>query len=262
MPPPIAVHTTMSKSHTSKSPEPAAATTTTGGKSTVLLVDDHPIIRQGLAMLINEEADLVVSGEAGDAAAALRAIESSRPDVAIVDIFLKEENGVDLVRTIHQRWPDLPVLVLSMHRESLHGERVLRAGARGYIMKQEATENIIRAIRKVLAGDVFVSERLAARLAGGREGAASRAGREGGPLERLSDREFEVFSLIAQGMGPTEMANRLSVSVKTIETHRENIKSKLNLKNGSALTRFAIEYAMGERLGGAEDETDDADERP
>jgi DNA-binding NarL/FixJ family response regulator len=221
--------------------------TVTAVKSKVLLVDDHPIVRQGLGMLIDEEPDLIVCGQAEDIEAALSAITNLKPDVVIVDIFLKEESGVDLIKQIHQRWPALPMLVLSMHRETLHAERVLRAGAKGYIMKQEATQNIMRAIRQVLTGQIFVSERMASRLLS--KAVDSSNPRGGGPLERLSDREFEVFTLIGQGLGPTEMSNRLSVSVKTIETHRENIKAKLGLKNGTALVRYAMEYAMGEKLG-------------
>ncbi len=214
-------------------------------KSRILLVEDHPIVRQGLALLINEEPDLEVCGHAEDVEGGHAAARTLRPDLVVVDLFLKGGDGLTLVKTLREEQPDLPTLVLSMHQESLHAERALRAGARGYVMKEEATAHVLRAIRKVLGGEVCVSDRVASRLL---SRAVDGGGRGGGPLERLSDREFEVFSLLGQGVGPREIAERLSLSVKTVDAHRENIKSKLGIKSGPALLRFAIEYSMGERI--------------
>ncbi len=213
-------------------------------KARVLLVDDHPIVRQGLGQLINEESDLSVVSEAEDFQQALSALESTPVDVAIVDISLKERSGIELIKEIRARKPDLPILVLSMHDESLHAERVLRAGAKGYIMKQEATEQVMNAIRRVLRGEVYLSERMASRMVNRLVAGPQNVG--GSPIERLSDREFEVFQMIGHGVGPSEIAEKLGLSVKTVETHRERIKEKLNLASGSELIRYAMQYVMDE----------------
>lgn len=213
-------------------------------KARVLLVDDHPIVRQGLGQLINEEPDLTICGEAEDFQAALTALDDTRPDVAIVDISLKDRSGIELVKEIRARKPELPILVLSMHDESLHAERVLRAGAKGYIMKQEATEQVMNAIRRVLRGEVYLSERMASRMVNRLVAGPQNVG--GSPIERLSDREFEVFQMIGQGVGPSDIAEKLGLSVKTVETHRERIKEKLNLASGSELIRYAMQYVMDE----------------
>lgn len=214
------------------------------GKARVLLVDDHPIVRQGLGQLINEEPDLAIVAEAEDFPQALAAVDAANPDVAIVDISLKDRSGIELIKEIRARRPGLPILVLSMHDESLHAERVLRAGAKGYIMKQEATEQVMNAIRRVLRGEVYLSERMSSRLVNRLVAGPQNAG--GSPIERLSDREFEVFQMIGQGVGPSEIAERLGLSVKTVETHRERIKEKLNLASGSELIRYAMQYVMDE----------------
>jgi DNA-binding NarL/FixJ family response regulator len=213
-------------------------------KARVLLVDDHPIVRQGLGQLINEELDLSVVSEAEDFQQALTSLESTPVDVAIVDISLKERSGIELIKEIRSRHPDLPILVLSMHDESLHAERVLRAGAKGYIMKQEATEQVMNAIRRVLRGEVYLSERMASRMVNRLVAGPQNVG--GSPIERLSDREFEVFQMIGHGVGPSEIAEKLGLSVKTVETHRERIKEKLNLASGSELIRYAMQYVMDE----------------
>lgn len=213
-------------------------------KARVLLVDDHPIVRQGLGQLINEESDLSVVSEAEDFQQALSALEATPVDVAIVDISLKERSGIELIKEIRARKPDLPILVLSMHDESLHAERVLRAGAKGYIMKQEATEQVMNAIRRVLRGEVYLSERMASRMVNRLVAGPQNVG--GSPIERLSDREFEVFQMIGHGVGPSEIAEKLGLSVKTVETHRERIKEKLNLASGSELIRYAMQYVMDE----------------
>jgi DNA-binding NarL/FixJ family response regulator len=214
------------------------------GKARVLLVDDHPIVRQGLGQLINEEPDLAIVAEAEDFPQALAAVDASQPDVAIVDISLKDRSGIELIKEIRAKRPELPILVLSMHDESLHAERVLRAGAKGYIMKQEATEQVMNAIRRVLRGEVYLSDRMASRMVNRLVTGPQNAG--GSPIERLSDREFEVFQMIGNGVGPSEIAEKLGLSVKTVETHRERIKEKLNLASGSELIRYAMQYVMDE----------------
>src|SRR4051812_15221957 len=196
-----------------------------GNKTRVVLVDDHPVVRQGLARLINDEADLTVCAEADGAAAALEVIQQLKPDLVVVDISMGGTDGIELIKDLRVRFPGLPALVLSMHDESLYAERVLRAGAKGYVMKQEAPEKVMTAIRRVLAGEVYVSEKIAGRLLkamSGTKGPASES-----PLDRLSDRELQVFRLIGSGLSVREIADKLFLSVKTIETHREHIKEKL-----------------------------------
>jgi DNA-binding NarL/FixJ family response regulator len=220
------------------------ASETQTAKAKVLLVDDHPIVRQGLGQLINEEPDLSIVGEAEDFQQALAAVDSAIPVVAIVDISLKHRSGIELIKENRAKRPELPILVLSMHDESLHAERVLRAGAKGYIMKQEATEQVMNAIRRVLRGEVYLSERMSSRMVNRLVAGPQNVG--GSPIERLSDREFEVFQMIGQGVGPSEIAEKLGLSVKTVETHRERIKEKLNLASGSELIRYAMQYVMDE----------------
>ena len=209
-------------------------------KSKVLIVDDHPIVRQGLSELINHEKDLSVCAQAEDATQAMGAIKSVKPDVAVVDISLKEKSGVELIKDIKAQYPNLPVLVLSMHDESLYAERALRAGARGYIMKHEATEKVVTGIRAVLDGQVFVSDKMAARmvykLVGG-GGASSDSA-----IDNLSDRELEVFNLIGRGLGTRQIAEKLYLSIKTIETYRSHIKEKLNLASAGELLQYAIQW--------------------
>jgi DNA-binding NarL/FixJ family response regulator len=211
-------------------------------KVKVLLVDDHPVVRQGLARLINDEADLCVCGEADSVAVALEMIAKLEPDLAVIDISMGGTDGIELIKELKATRPGLLALVLSMHDESLYAERVLRAGAKGYVTKQEAAEKVLTAIRKVLAGEVYVSERIASRLlkavAGSRQDAAQ------SPLDRLSDRELQVFRLIGGGMSVREIADKLFLSVKTIETHREHIKEKLNLKSSSELLRYAVQFGV------------------
>ena len=219
------------------------------GKKRVFVVDDHPIVRERLAELINQEADLVVCGEAEDAREALRLAESLRPDVAVVDITLKDTYGIELIKDLKDRYPRLPVLVLSMHDESLYGERALRAGAKGYLNKQEATKKVVTAIRAVLAGQVDVSPAMASailqKVAGG--GAAN----GGAPTDVLSDRELEVFQLLGQGLTVRQIAENLYISVKTVEAHREHIKQKMKFSSSSDLLRYAIQYMLnaGNRPG-------------
>src|SRR3954467_11218073 len=211
-------------------------------KRSVLLIDDHPIVRQGLSQLINQEHDLHVVSEAANAREALDAMERGSPDIAIVDISLDDRSGIELIKDLRARDPNLPVLALSMHDEALYAERALRAGAKGYIMKQEATEKVMGAIRKVLEGQIYVSERMASRLLN--QFVSAKPGEEDSPLGRLSDRELEIFSMIGRGLGTREIAGKLFLSIKTVEAHREHIKEKLKLRSGTELMRLAVQYAL------------------
>ncbi|MCX4136818.1 MULTISPECIES: response regulator transcription factor [Paraburkholderia] len=209
-----------------------------GRATQILIVDDHPIIREGMTHLLNLQEDLHVCCAAGSAAEALAEM-ACLPDMAIVDISLQSDSGLDLVKTLRHRYPKLAILVLSMHDEGLFAERALRAGANGYLMKLEATEHVVSAIREVLAGNIYLSaamhENLARALAGPRKTPA-------GPIASLSVREFEVLHLIGLGFGTREIATKLNRSVKTIEAHRANIKEKLNIRSGNELMRFAIQW--------------------
>jgi len=204
----------------------------------VLIVDDHPVVRHGLAQFINRERDLYVCGQAGDAHAALSAIESLQPDVAIVDLALKDRPGIDLIKDLEVRHPGLPVLVLSMHDEGLWAERCLRAGARGYIMKEEGTEVVVAALRRVLGGEIWVSNAIGTRLLHRLSKGAAAA--ESSPLSTLSDRELVIFRMIGLGLSARDIAGRLSLSAKTVDTYRDRIREKLNLKTGPQLLRYAI----------------------
>ena len=210
-------------------------------KKQVFLVDDHPIVRQALTELINQQEDMAICGEAEGAAAALRSIAALKPDIAIVDLTLKEGTGLDLVKDLKLRQPELPVLVLSMHDEATYAERLLRSGARGYVMKNEASDKVVAALRRVLAGEVYLSEPMSARvlhkLVGGAAPTVS-------PVELLSDRELQVFELIGQGVGTRLIAEKLHLSVKTVETYREHIKFKLKLDNATDLLQHAIQWAQ------------------
>jgi len=213
---------------------------TLDNKIRILIVDDHPIVRQGLAELVNHEDDFAVCGQAEDYHEALRAIGELNPNMAVVDISLKETSGLELIKDIHSQHPDLPVLALSMHDETLYAERALRAGAMGYIMKQEATENVIAAIRKILGGEIYVSDRMASRMV--RKLVAGQTVTNASSVDCLSDRELEVFRLIGKGHGTRQISERLYLSVKTIETYRAHIKDKLNLADAAELLQYAIQW--------------------
>ena len=210
-------------------------------KHRIVIVDDHPIVRQGLAQLIEQEDDLHICGQAEDAHEAIRAIRELNPNLVIVDISLRTSSGIDLIKDIKAQFPALPVLTLSMHDEALYAERALRAGARGYIMKQEAPEEVVTAIRRVLAGTTYVSQGMAAKMVN--KIVAGPGEKNASPVDRLSDRELEVFRLIGEGYGTREMAEKLYLSVKTIETYRAHIKEKLNLQDANELLRAAIRWA-------------------
>jgi DNA-binding NarL/FixJ family response regulator len=204
----------------------------------ILLVDDHPMVRERLADVINREADLVVSGEAEDRHGAIEAILAQPPDLVIVDLKLKNSDGLELIKDIRARWPKMRMLVVSMHDESLYAERVIRAGASGYITKQEATRKILLAIRRVLTGSIYLNEKIASRLIS--RMMTNAASVTASPAESLADREFQVFELIGRGLNTHDIAHQLHIAVKTVETYRARIKQKLSLKDASELLQLAI----------------------
>ena len=208
----------------------------------ILIVDDHPLVRSGFAQLIGDCPDLEVCCEAADMAEALRLVDDNPPDLAVIDLSLAGGSGLDLIERIKSRNPDILMLVASMHDETLYAERVLAAGARGYINKQEAQENIIRAIRQVLAGKVYLSQAMTERLLNGLVDTRD----EKRDIERLSNRELQVFELIGQGVPVSQIASQLNLSIKTIETHQANIKKKLGLGSAHELNQRAIRWVMDE----------------
>lgn len=223
-----------------KSKEPTPLPAAKVKKTKVLLVDDHPTMREGLIRVIEREADLTVCGEAESIQRALEMIGSSNPDIAVVDISLGGENGIELIKDIKVRYPQLPVLVHSMHDESVYAERSLRAGAKGYIGKKEPPQKLLQAIRDVLQGEISLSAAMTRQILHAVGG--DRADRKTSPFRELSDREFEVFELTGQGLGTKEIAGMLHLSEKTIQAHRDHIRQKLNLADGRGLTRFAIRW--------------------
>ena len=220
-------------------------TGTTAKKNKVFVVDDHPIVRQGLTLLINRESDLIVCGEAEDAHNAVQAVANVKPDIMVVDISLSGPDGLDLLKDIRTRYPELPVLILSMHDESIYAERALRAGAQGYIMKQEATEKVLVALRRILSGEIYVSERIANRMLQRYIGGPG-AGRPS-TISELTDRELEVFRLIGEGHSTRQIAEELHISVKTVESYQAHIKEKLSLRSARELVQHAIQWSTNEK---------------
>jgi DNA-binding NarL/FixJ family response regulator len=220
-------------------------------KRRVLLVDDHPIVCEGLAQRINAEPDLMVCGQVRDAYSALDAIEKLRPDVAVVDIALGGSSGIELLKDIKVRRPELPALVLSMHDEALYAERSLHAGAKGYVMKQEQPEVLLRAIREILHGRVFLSDKVKDAIVS-RLGGVATEGETTPLVQQLSDRELQIFEMIGEGYATHEIAERLHLSMKTVASHREHIKQKLNLKAGEELVRYAIHWQRHRGSGSGE----------
>ena len=214
-------------------------------KSRVFVVDAHPIVRQGLALLINREDDLAVCGEAEDALAAIQSLAAAKPDILIVDISLNGPDGLDLLKDVRMRYPELPVLILSMHDESIYAERALRAGAQGYIMKQEATEKVLVAVRRILSKEIYISERIANRMLQRYIGNRS-AGRPSS-IADLTDRELEVFRLIGEGHSTRQIAEELHISVKTVESYQAHIKEKLSLRSARELVQHAIQWSISEK---------------
>jgi DNA-binding NarL/FixJ family response regulator len=212
-------------------------------RARVLIVDDHPAVREALALRIGRQADLEVCGEAADMSEALRLLVETQPDVAVVDISLKTGNGIDLIKRIKDRNDHVRILVWSMHSEALYAERALRAGALGYVNKDQATNRIVEAIRRVLEGKVYLSEVMAERMlqraVGGAREEVARS-----PLDVLADRELEVFRLIGEGVKTADIAERLHLSVKTVETYRDRIRQKLDLSDGTKLARYATQWVL------------------
>ena len=208
----------------------------------MLLVDDHPIVRERLAEIINREHDLTICAEAEDRHSAIKAVEATKPDLAIIDLALKNSSGLELIKDLHARWPRLMILVVSMQEESLYAERVLRAGAQGYITKQEATRNIMLAVRSVLSGKIYLNEKTASTVIA-RLTSNPRAD-SGSMANLLTDRELEVFELTGNGLSTREIADQLHIDVKTVETYRLRIKDKLNLKGSSELLQLAIRWTQ------------------
>ena len=213
----------------------------------VFLVDDHPIVRHGLTQLINRENDLTVCGEYDGSATALSAIAAAKPDVVVLDLTLKDGSGFSLIKDLKALNSKLPLLILTVHEESLYAERCLRAGAKGYLMKDRAMEDVLVALRRIIAGNVYLSEAMQSKLfrSSGKRSEAAVAS----PLEKLSDRELEVFRLLGQGMGTRHIANLLHLSISTVESHRARIKEKFDLKNAVELVRHAVKWVETERLG-------------
>lgn len=211
-----------------------------------LIIDDHPLFRAGLKQLIDQEKGFTVIAEAGDAEEALNLINQQVPDFAIVDISLKGMNGLELIKVLNSKYPNLLILVVSMHDEALYAERALKAGARGYIMKQEASKKVLTAIHQLLDGKVYISEAMHDKMLMGMIKGKSEL--ENNPIDKLSDREFEVFLLIGKGFGPIQIAEELNLSVKTVETYRAHIKTKLMLENAAELRKHAIKWIQSQKI--------------
>ncbi|MGD0462213.1 MAG: response regulator transcription factor [Tepidisphaeraceae bacterium] len=214
-------------------------------KLRVFLVDDHPVLRQGLGRLIDDQPDLAMCGEAESPVEAMRLLPDAKPNVVIVDLTLKGGDGLELCKQIRDRFAALPILVVSMHDESLYAERALKAGARGYVMKQEPQETVMTALRTVAKGDVYLSAKMSAKLLRSFSGVKSNS--DLAPLERLTDRELEIFRLIGEGQSVRAIAEKLFLSTKTVEAHKEHIKQKLNLKSSNELLQYAIETRRTEK---------------
>ncbi|MFP4179546.1 MAG: response regulator transcription factor [Spirochaetaceae bacterium] len=212
-------------------------------KKRVVIIDDHPIVRQGYAQLINREFDLETVGEAEDSSSALRVIEELKPDIALIDLSLKDSNGLELIKNLAVSHKDLKILVISLHDENVYAERALRAGAKGYIMKSEATKNVMTAIRSVIEGNIYLSPNMRSRII---EHYADGGIKDGNAVDVLSDREFEVFQLIGKGVQTSKIAEQLNLSVKTIETYKSHIKTKLGLDSGTELMQRAVEWELSQ----------------
>ncbi len=210
----------------------------------LLIVDDHPVFRRGIAGLISDEPDFEVAAEASDSATALAAMRAQEPDLALVDISLPGCNGIELIKLMLAERPKLKILMLSMHDESLYGLRALRAGAKGYVMKAVAMTSVLDALRKVAGGEIYVSEKMAGQLIF--KAIQSDQAGGGSPVDVLSDRELEVLELLGKGFPSRDIAERLHLSVKTIETHRAHIKEKMNFKDAGEMIRFAVEWTAHE----------------
>lgn len=212
----------------------------------VVIVEDHTLMREGLARLVASQDGFSICAEAGDASGGLQAILDHKPDLAMIDITLPGRNGLELIKDVKAQQPDLPILVLSMHDESLYAERALKAGARGYLMKDADRDTILSAIRRVMEGGIYVSDKMSSDLFAN---FAHKANSKKGSISVLSDREFEVFELVGQGYGTQEIAVRLGISPKTIEVHRAHIREKLDVPSGAAMVRYAVRWIESRNLG-------------
>jgi DNA-binding NarL/FixJ family response regulator len=223
------------------SPAPAA-------RKNILLVDDHPFMRAGLAHLIDRQPDMRVGGEAGNPAEAFLQLRKVRPDLVLTDLTMPGRSGLEFIKDLLAAEPTLSVLVISMHDEAVFAERALRAGARGYIMKEAGGENLLTALRQVLRGEVYVSPRMSTRILAGLSGSRPRG--SSSPIETLTDREFEILQLIGQGKSTRDIATQLSLSPKTVDVHRSHLKKKLDLKDVTALIRYAVRWVETQGTGG------------
>ncbi|MGD9408759.1 MAG: response regulator transcription factor [Thiohalocapsa sp.] len=209
--------------------------------SRILVVDDHPLVRAGLRSLFDDEPDLTVCAEAGNVHDAIESVRTQQPDLALIDISLDDGNGIELIKRLKAHTPELKTLVCSVHDESLFAERAINAGARGYVSKHQLTEQILEAVRQVLSGRIYLSEEMVEHVI---NGFAKKRDASTPSIHDLSDRELEVFGLIGQGLSTSKIAERLHLSVKTIETHREKIKRKLGLTSGGELVRHAVQWHL------------------
>lgn len=214
----------------------------------IMLVDDHPMMRAGLAQFINKQPDLEICCEFGSATEAFEGLPKFNPDLVLTDLTLPDKSGIELIKDLLAVTPGLPILVVSMHDETVYAERVLRAGARGYIMKESGGENLLASIRHVLSGQVYVSARISARILENFSGRKPRG--SDSPIQKLSDREFEIFQLIGQGKGTREIAKQLHLSPKTVEVHRGHLKEKLELKDAVALVHSAVRWVESQNPAG------------
>lgn len=210
--------------------------------ASIMIVDDHPIVANGIQQLIDREPDMKVIQSVQDAESAIRFIEKLTPDLLVVDISLKgSTNGIDLIKSLKKRYPKIKSLVLSMHEENLYAERAIKAGAKGYIMKNDLTDNIVKAIRSILSGNLYLSETITSKLLNHMVNEEEEKDDET-EIKKLSDREFEVFQFISKGVKTSDIAKEINISVKTVEAHKLRIKNKLNLKSSTELNKYAIEW--------------------
>jgi DNA-binding NarL/FixJ family response regulator len=206
----------------------------------ILVVDDHPVVREGMARLLESQLEIEICGSAGTARDALIMVAKEKPDLVLADMTLPDRSGLELIKDIKTAHPEIPVLVISMHDENLYAERVLRAGGRGYVMKETASEHLLEAVQRVLGGEIYLSEQASQRLAEAYAG--NRRNRSESPIQRLTDREFEVFQLIGNGKSTRAVGEQLHISPRTVDAHRAHIKKKLGLENGNALVRLAVRW--------------------
>jgi DNA-binding NarL/FixJ family response regulator len=221
---------------------------TTPQRTRIVIVDDHPVVRDGLSFLLAEQPDFEVVGEAADSESALRVIEQARPQVLLLDLTLKSGDVLPLIGDLRRRWPELRILMLSMHEESLYAERLIALGAHGYVMKQEAPAEFLRALRRVAGGDIHLSPAISEQMLE-RSHRRSFAAKAGGAMAGLTERERDVLRLVARGMSTQQMARELAMSLKTVDSHRRNIRDKLGLANARDLVRYAVRWAQDGEKG-------------